>query len=266
MTLVFGIIGDPIAQARSPLVFNHLFKQRGVDAVMVPMHVAASGVDRAMTGLRELHNLAGLIVTMPHKLAAARLSRPCSERARLAQAVNALRNAPDGWEGDLFDGEGFAVGLETRGFKLAGQNCAIVGAGGAGTAIAITLLERGIASLKLWDADQARAAYLVERLRTISPAHMLLGQPDSHTDIAINATPLGMNVEDPIPMDVSLLPPKAIVADVIMQPATTKLLDEANRRGHEVHGGRHMLDGQVELIWRFFCLPSPMFMSNEAID
>jgi len=256
MTLVFGIIGDPVSQARSPLVFNQLFRQRAVNAVMVPMHVAASGVDRAISGLRELHNLGGLIVTMPHKLAAARISRPCSERARLAQAVNALRCSPNGWEGDLFDGEGFAVGLEKRGVELADQTCAIVGAGGAGTAIAVTLVERGIATLKLWDTDDPRARCLVEKLRTVSPAHGSLGPPDGHTGIAINATPLGMKVDDPLPIDISRLPRTAVVAEVIIRPRRTKLPLGAGRRRLRIQEGRHMLDGQVELLWAFFGLPT----------
>src|SRR3954470_24204386 len=122
MTQVFGIIGDPIAQVRSPEVFNGLFRERGVDAVMVPMHVGPDGLEGALNGLRAIGNLGGLLITVPHKPAAAALLRSCSERVRIAGVANALRPASGGWDGDLFDGEGFAIGLEARGFALAGKH------------------------------------------------------------------------------------------------------------------------------------------------
>jgi shikimate dehydrogenase len=136
-----------------------------------------------------------------------------------------------------------------------GVRCALVGCGGAGTAIAFALLERRVDSLTIWDIDRRKSDALAERLRAIGMAEVSIGLPDETTDIAINATPLGMKESDPIPIAVDSLRTDAIVADAIMKPPCTRLLLEAKRRGCTVHAGRHMLDHQVESIWRFFSLP-----------
>jgi shikimate dehydrogenase len=115
MTKLFGIIGDPIEQVRSPEVFNRLFKERGVDAFIAPMLVSPENFEAAVAGLRAVDNVARLIVTLPHKTAAARLMKSGSKRSTLAQAANCLRPYADGWEGDLFDGEGFVLGIEAEG-------------------------------------------------------------------------------------------------------------------------------------------------------
>jgi shikimate dehydrogenase len=82
---------DPIAQARLPEVFNSLFHERGVDAVMVPLHVKAEDLETSLDGLRTIGNFAGLIVTVPHKPAAASLRRTFSKRVDIAKAANAFR-------------------------------------------------------------------------------------------------------------------------------------------------------------------------------
>lgn len=257
MTRLFGIIGDPVDQVRSPQVFNALFRERGIDAVMVPLHVEASGLEAALRGLRTIGNLAGLVITVPHKPAAAALLRHGSERVRAAGAANALRPCDDGWEGDLFDGEGFAIGLERRGVDIAGRRCAVMGAGGAGAAIALALLERKAAAVSVWDIDTDKAEALALRLSEVSPQPVLVRRPDLETDIAVNATPLGMRPDDRLPIAVDTLRTDALVAEAVMKPPMTRLLIEAGRRGCAVHEGRHMLDCQVGAIWRYFGLPDP---------
>jgi shikimate dehydrogenase len=255
VTQLFAIIGDPIAQVRSPEVFNHLFRERGVDAVMVAMLVRPDEFGASLSGLRAVENLGGLIITVPHKAAAARLLKRASSRAKVAKAANALRPCLDGWEGDLLDGEGFARGMETEGHELKGKHCALVGCGGAGAAIALALLERDVASLSVWDIDRARAVDLAQRLRGVTSVEISVAPPNSQSDVAINATPLGMNENDLVPFSLEPLQGGAVVAEAIMKPPRTKLLREAERRRHPIQEGRHMLDNQVEAIWSFFGLP-----------
>ncbi len=205
MTDLYGIIGDPVAQVRSPAVFNARFQAAGLDAVMVPMHVIGDRPGAAIAGLRAIENLAGLVITVPHKPAAARLLRSCSDRVRMAGAANVLRPVPDGWDGDLFDGEGFAIGLEANGFQLAGKRCALVGAGGAGAAIAVALITREIAELTIFDIDEGKTSDLVARLQRLGRCPVSMGRPGRATDLAINATPLGMEAGDPLPFEVAAL-------------------------------------------------------------
>ena len=254
MTALYGIVGDPIAQVRSPELFNARFRARGLDAVMVPLHVTGEGLEAALAGFRAVRNLYGLVITVPHKPAAARLVRSCSDRVRLAGAANVLRPVAGGWDGDLFDGEGFAVGLEGHGVDLRGRRCALVGAGGAGSAIGLALVSRGIAELTIDDADAGKAANLAERLNATGRVSASVGRPGRATDIAINATPLGMNPHDPLPFDARVLRPDALVADVIMKPRITRLLEEARKHGCRIQEGAPMLDGQLDAIWTFFAL------------
>lgn len=251
MTRILGIIGDPIEQVRSPSVFNALFQERQIDAVMVPMHVQPSDLERSLAGLRTVQNLSGLVVTVPHKIAAASLALRLSERAKIASAVNVLRPIAEGWEGDLFDGEGFSLGMKAAGHGIQGKSCAIVGCGGAGAAIAVSLVEWGVASLALWDSDRSRCERLSMRLECFGVS-ISIRLPGPADDVAINATPLGMADTDPLPIPVDSLRPNAVVADVIMKPPRTRLLEMALGRGLRIHEGRHMLDSQIELIWNFF--------------
>jgi shikimate dehydrogenase len=254
LTRVFGIVGDPIDQVRSPAVFNALFRERNVDAVMVPFHVRPSDLASALEGLRRIENLGGLIITVPHKTAAARIASKSSWRVSIAQAANALRPVHGGWEADLFDGEGFARGMEAAGYGLRGKRCAVVGCGGAGAAVALALLERDIGQLGLWDSDGSRCESLAARLRPARDIEITVRAPDDRDDIAINATPLGMDARDPLPFRVEQLGSAAIVAEVVMKPPKTRLLELASERGLRTQEGRHMLDNQVESIWEFFGL------------
>jgi hypothetical protein len=120
---------------------------------------------------------------------------------------------------------------------------------------ALALLERGVASLSVWDVDQARAADLAQRLQAVTSVEISIAPPGAACDVAINATPLGMDEGDPVPVSLAALPRHAVIADAIMKPPRTKLLREAELRGHPIQEGRHMLDNQVETIWSFFGLP-----------
>ncbi len=248
---VYVIVGDPVGQVRSPAVFNALYAERGVDAVMVPFEVPAGQLEAVLGSLRSVRNLGGIVATIPHKLEAAAIAVRRSERVRLAGAANVLKPVPDGWEADLFDGVGFLTGLAKRGIAAAGRRIAIVGAGGAGLAIAEALLSGGAAAITIFDRDRAKAGSAVAQLGRTWPGKIEERAPDASADIVVNATPCGMRPGDPLPVDLDRIAPSAFVADAIMKPPLTALLIEAARRKHPTMEGRHMLDGQVESIWEF---------------
>jgi shikimate dehydrogenase len=246
-----AIIGDPIAQARSPEVFNRLFAERGVDAEMVALHVRPAQLQAALDGLAAIENFGGAVITIPHKPAAAALAAQRSPRVQLAGAANALKRTPAGWAADLFDGVGFVAGLARSGRRPDIESAAIVGAGGAGVAIATALLEAGAGRVALHDIDVARAEAACLRLSATWPGRVEVRLPGSSDRIVVNATPAGMRETDPLPIDLGKLDPRALVADAIMKPPRTALLIEAARRGHPVQEGRHMLDAQAEALWDF---------------
>jgi shikimate dehydrogenase len=256
---LYAILGHPVGQARSPAVFNALLARAGRAAEMVALDVAPEDFATALAGLRGLRNLGGLVVTVPHKLAAAELASARTARVALLGAANLLRPVPGGWEADLSDGQGFVTGLRRRGLALAGLPAAVVGAGGAGLAIAEALLAAG-ARVSITDRQAGRA----ERA-----CHLLAGcgavdaePPGLQHRLVVNATPVGMGGDPGMAIDLDHIAAGALVAEVIMKPAMTPLLQAAAARGHPVQEGRHMLDGQVPAIWDFLGMgPEPPDLS-----
>ncbi|WP_191090049.1 shikimate dehydrogenase family protein [Histidinibacterium aquaticum] len=253
---LYGIIGYPIGQARSPEVFNDLLRQAGEDAVMMPLEVAPERFEDCLDGLRAIANFAGLVVTVPHKLAAARIASRRSKRVERVGAANLLRPVAEGWEADLSDGIGFVAGLRASGHSVEGQFVSVVGAGGAGVAISEALLSAG-ARVSITDIDGKKASEAARRLSSVG--HIEVRKPSLEHSLVVNATPVGMAGDPQLPLNLDDLGPAALVAEAIMKPPVTPLLKEAARRGHSIHEGSHMLDGQVPAIWDFLgmsCQPA----------
>ncbi|MGK6311074.1 shikimate dehydrogenase family protein [Variovorax sp. DT-64] len=254
-TQLYGIVGDPISAVRSPEVFNAMFSHRGVNAVLVPMHVGEEDIASAWAGLSRLRNLRGLVVTMPHKARVVALLDDVGAAGRLVGAVNAARREPDGrWTGDMFDGVGFVDGLRREGHDLSGWNVRLLGLGGAGAAIAIALAQAGVAGLTLHDPDIDKRDRLVRQLQAAFPTVCIATETASGRafDAVVNATPLGMKSRDPLPFDPAELPGEALVVDVITKPEITPLLQRAIDTGHRVHSGKHMHLGQARRVAAFF--------------
>jgi len=254
-TRVFAIVGDPIAQARSPLVFNELFLRHDANAVLVPLHVPATDVDVVMRGLMRIPNLDGIVVTVPHKIRLAVFVDEVLPIAARVGAINCMARAADGrWRGEMFDGEGFVAGLRRQGHDPRGWKVFQAGAGGAGRAVADALAAAEIARLDLADVVADRAASLRESLERHYPRTVfrVVGGPSADSDMVVNATPCGMAASDPLPFALDGLGPRTLVAELIMKPEQTALLQLAAARGLATHLGRHLLESQAEIIARFF--------------
>ncbi|MBM7440062.1 shikimate dehydrogenase [Streptomyces sp. HB132] len=259
-TRLYAVLGAPVEQVRAPSLLNPLFARLGIDAVLFPVHVDPDAFAGVVHGLTRMKNLDGLLVTIPHKAAALRLADEVSPAAAAAGAVNALRREPDGrWRGENFDGTGFVRGLTGAGHLPEGKRIVVMGAGGAGSAIAAALLAAGAAQLTVCDPDAAKLRDLVARLEEHWPGRAT-GEADpalGNADIMVNATPLGMRADDPQPFPVRALAPRCVVADVIMKPSETALLKAAAAHGHPILHGAHMLDHQLDLYRTFFRLDEP---------
>lgn len=254
-TRLYALLGDPIAQVRAPGLLNPVFARRAVDAVLVPVHVSPADLPTVVAGLRRMANLDGLLVTVPHKAAMLALADRVTDRARLAGSTNALRREADGTlTADTFDGDGFVRGLIEAGHDPRGRRVCLVGAGGAGSAIAVALLDAGTADLRLMDTDPDRLDVLYRRLSPVYPGRLTTGSTPRLTDVdlAVNATPLGLRADDPLPFAVADLPAHAVVADIIMTPAETPLLRAATARGLAVQPGLPMLAHQIDGYLEFF--------------
>src|SRR5262249_53510312 len=163
-TRIHLIVGDPVAQTKSPAGLTAAFSARGVDAVCVPMQVATVDIDAFLTAAKRVQNIDGIIVTVPHKLAATRHCDLLSERSRALAAVNAMRPGLDGrWSGDMPDGVALVAALRAAGCAPSGRNALVVGVGGAGSAVALALAAAG-ARVAVHDIDTVRRDDLIRRL------------------------------------------------------------------------------------------------------
>ncbi len=260
-TRLYAHIGDPIEQVQAPMLMNPLFRDAEMDAVMVAMQVGAADLAQVIQGLKRIANLDGILVTVPHKFAVCAHADRRSVTVELAGAANALRREADGtWFAENFDGLGFVAGLRAQGHEPRGMRVALAGAGGAGVAIAAALAEAGVSSLTVSDAVMDRACRLAERLNAWRAGVAVAGNWSAsaadpvrgEADLLINATALGMGPGDPQPFEVRGLRPQAIVADIVMKPQRTRLLQAAAQAGLRTHEGRHMLEPQLPMYLDFF--------------
>jgi shikimate dehydrogenase len=247
------ILGDPVGQTRSPEGLTREFAARKVNAVCIPFHVAADDFDRFMHAAKAVQNIDGFIFTIPHKFAALRHCDETSERARLLGAANLLHRIDGGvggrggrWRGDMTDGAATVAALRAAGCDPRGRRALVIGAGGAGSAVALALIEAEVARLFVMDIDAGRRANLVHRLAPRAPAVVASGAliPGDY-ELVVNATPLGMKSTDPLPVDAARLDPSAFVVDLVTKPVITPLLEVARRRGCRVVTGEDMFAVQA---------------------
>lgn len=252
-TRLLGFIGDPVIHAKSPQNVNPLLAAGGHDALLMPLHIPQHRFDAAIGGIMSIANLDGLVVTMPFKERLIAHLDEISARARAVGAVNAARRMEDGrWVGDIFDGAGLIGAVEGLGISPRGLAVGLVGAGGAGSAIAFALADAGVASLAITDRDGGRAERLCERVAAISPLRPKSREAlDVGTlDLLVHATPVGMQDLDGIAIDVGDLKPQTAVIDIVTRP-DTPLLRAAARIGCPHAGGGAMVQAQTKAILGF---------------
>lgn len=248
-TKVFPIIGHPIGQVKSPGSLSAIMAERGFNGMVVPAHVLPEHLEDWMAPAIKLRNCDGIVVTVPHKVACLAFCARATERARASGAVNIMIRDGEDWVGDATDGHGYLDGIAAQGFDVRGRSALLVGAGGAGSAIAYEILSRGASELAVHDVDHARRDDLIARLDEAFPGRTRVGGTDP-TGFALvaNATPLGMREGDPLPVDVARLTADQFVADVVTRPAVPPLIAAARARGCATMAGVGMFEAQATLL------------------
>jgi shikimate dehydrogenase len=258
-TEIIAHIGYPTHAFKSPMIYNPWFEKAGVNAVVVPMGCKSPDYPDFLRSVFKLANVRGALITMPHKVVTMGLMDTLSPSASIAGACNAVRlNAQGQLQGDMFDGEGFVRGLLRKGVTLKGLRALIVGSGGVGCAIAASLAASGVAALGLFDVNTASSDGLAARLLLHYPTLKVSTQSNDPAgfDVVVNATPMGMNEGDAMPMDTSRIASSAFVGEVVMETEMTAFLQAATARGCAVQVGTDMLFEQIPAYLEFFGLPS----------
>jgi shikimate dehydrogenase len=255
-TRLYAILAHPVAHVRAPEFFAPAFAAHGLDAALIPLHVLPQDLAAVVPALQKLRNLHGLVLTIPHKEAMAALCDELGPDGRLCGAVNTVRFADDGrLIGDMFDGIGLVQGALASGIALKGRAVLLLGAGGAGRAIAYALAREGVASLTIANRTARRAEALAADVARGVPGvvRVAAGQanPEGH-EVIVNATSLGLHEADPLPVDPNLLRPEMDVVEIVAAVEVTPLRRAATDIGCRTMGGRAMVDHQIDAQLRFF--------------
>ena len=254
-TELIAHIGYPTHSFKSPLIYNPYFEKEGINAVVVPMGCQAEHYPAFLKSVFQLTNIRGALITMPHKVTTLGLLDQVSPTVKVAGACNAVKlDAQGRLVGDMFDGAGFVRGVQRKGFELKGKRALVVGTGGVGSAIAASLAAEKISAISLFDIDTAACEALAQRLVNEYPQIRVntgSNDPDGH-DLVVNATPMGMNEGDPLPVDVSRLAPETFVGEVVMRTEMTAFLQAAHKKGCRIQLGSDMLFEQIPAYLEYF--------------
>jgi shikimate dehydrogenase len=247
-TRLYVIIGDPIAQVRAPGGISEAFAARGHDGILVPAQVGAADLPDFLSVATRLKNLDGIVATIPHKFACYEACASATRRAHFLRVANLLRRRADGkWHGDMIDGLGFVAAAKAKGIDLKDRRALLIGAGGAGSAIALALVDAGVSELAVHDSEIARRDALIERLNTLGKARVHHGSADpGGYGLVANATPAGMQAGDPLPVDASRLTPSAYCGCVITKPEVSPFIEAARKAGCVTATGTDMYHAQQQ--------------------
>jgi shikimate dehydrogenase len=260
-TCLFGVLGHPIGHTLSPLMQNAALAEIGFDGVYLAFDVSPEALTLALRGLVAL-GAAGVNLTIPLKERAVTLLDWVSPEANRIGAVNTIKIEGQRTQGYNTDAPGFLASLQSCGVNPSGQRCVVLGAGGSARAVAVALAGAG-ARLTLVNRTVERAMELARILNggEEGPVAQVLRLDDPAVEIAVgdaellvNTTSVGMtpHADAPLPVPASALHPQLFVYDLIYNPAETRLLAEARRRGARGTNGIGMFAHQGALaleIW-----------------
>jgi shikimate dehydrogenase len=253
-TRLIAHIGYPTETFKSPMIYNPYFQAKQINAAVVPMGCKAEDYAAFLKLAFRLTNMQGALITMPHKVKTLELVDEASVSATIAGACNAVRLDARGiLIGDMFDGEGFVRGLARNGRKIAGRSAFVAGCGGVGSAIAASLAKAGASRLGLYDVSGPAMNALAGRLKAHYPALVVsvTSADPAGYDVVVNATPLGMKTDDPLPLDVERISASAFVGEVVMKEEITPFLAAVRAKGCDYQIGTDMLFEQIPAYLEF---------------
>ncbi len=254
-TALVAHLGYPTHTFKSSLICNPWFEKNGVDAVVVPMGIKAEDYPDFFRSVFTLTNIRGALVTMPHKVTTMELVDEISPTAEIAGATNAVLRREDGsLLADQFDGAGFVRGVLRKGFDPSGKRALVVGNGGVGSPIAASLAGIGLAEIGLFDPNAAASEALAQRIGMHYPdVKVAMGSKDPEGyDLIVNATPIGMKDDDPLPVDIDRVAPGSYVGDVVLKADITPFLQAAKDKGCTIQVGSDMLFEMIPAYLEFF--------------
>jgi shikimate dehydrogenase len=250
-TRIVGVFGHPIEHTASPAMHNAAFDHLGLNWRYLAFDVHPDDLRGALHGIRDLH-FAGVNLTVPHKLLAVKIVDSMDKEAQLLGAVNTVVVDDRQLMGFNTDGYGFKRAVrEEFGMELRGRRVLILGAGGAGRALAVQCAVEGAAAIFIVNRTRSKAVSVVEEIRKLAPRAFAVAMPIepahiakhlNEVDLVVNATSLGLRPDDPLPLAKFPRQCKWLrVYDTIYRPAETRFLAAARKAGAQTANGLSML-------------------------
>lgn len=244
---IFGLIGYPVKHSLSPLMHNAAFKALNLDARYELFELKPQELETFFKTLPQ-KNISGLNVTIPYKEQVLPFLDKIAEQAELIGAVNTIAVSTDKLEGFNTDGGGFLRHLtDDLGFNPKGENISVIGAGGAGKAVTVTLSKAGARRIFIYDIEKSKSEKLISHLKEnfsnveFKQADSIEGLDIKGSGLLVNATPIGMKEFDPLLINPESIQKGLLVYDLIYNPKETKLLKLARERGAVISNGLGML-------------------------
>lgn len=263
------VIGDPIAQSKSPVIHNHWLRKAGIEADYRACHVRTEGLAGYLAERRADPNWRGCNVTMPHKQAVIPLLDRLDPLAARIGAVNTIVPKEGGLAGYNTDAAGFLEPLRAllerqHLFRMA----RVLGTGGAARAIVAALAQENVvivlagrdpgkARTLLDELDPGGEHHVVDLAHFAEPTDFAFDDREGCFDLVVNASPLGMTGQPQLALDLSHVPPGSVVYDIVTDPLETSLLQAARAAGFRTIDGVSMLIGQAAAAFEKFFGASP---------
>jgi len=240
-------------------MLNRLLAERGDPRRLIPRETARGELSAYVDATRQDQDVVGLVVTTPLKEAVLSFLDRRTTLVKLIGACNCVRFDAEGWLGANFDGFGFSSALHRSGIGLCGRRVLLKGCGGAGKAIAARMIAEGAAMIVIDDPLPGRASEFIAHLRANELACELYagGDVSDELDLAVNASPVGMQPEDPSPLSDEEVSRCAAIVDIVVASGESALCRQARRLGKLFVGGAAVVEGQAELLLDFLLGHAP---------
>lgn len=258
------VIGDPIAQSKSPVIHNFWLEKLGIEATYRACHVTPGELPDYLAKRRGDENWRGCNVTLPHKLAVMDL---VDDPGGLKQSIGAMNTISRTDDGNLFgtntDAGGFLSPILD--LPLEKQEIVVIGAGGAARAVLFALSRLNVGSVTIVNRNVLKASALLAHfgLKGRAIEH---GSPLPPAALLVNASALGMVGQESLAIDLDGLPDDALVYDLVYSPLKTDLLHAAENRNLDCMGGLAMLIGQAALAFEIFFGVTPPIEHDDELQ
>ncbi|GIP20584.1 shikimate dehydrogenase [Paenibacillus sp. J22TS3] len=269
--LLLGVMGDPIAHSKSPVMHEAALRALSLQGSYVPLHVKRERLAQAVEGIRAM-GFRGVNVTVPHKVEVMSLLDDIDDGARRIGAVNTIVNQDGHLTGYNTDGIGYVRSLkEEVVFDLKGKTVIVLGAGGAARGIIYALLQEAPGQIVIANRTADKAVNLAREwsgLGNLSGCAVAdVRQAVSRADVLINTTSVGMHPDiHSTPLESSWIPEGIVVSDLIYNPLETVFLRQAKERGCQIHGGLGMFINQGAYAFEYWTgMSAPAEVMREAV-